>query len=262
MDVMNILIPAAIFAGLGILLGVLLAVASRVFAVKVDERIEQIAEVLPGANCGGCGYSGCSALAEAIVRGEAPANACRAGGAASVERIGAIMGVAVTAQETMRARVLCSGTCGKAVEKCRYEGISDCAAADRMFGSSKACAYGCIGLGSCAAACPHGAISIRDGIAAIDGARCVGCGACVSACPKSLIELIPVSAPLAVVCRSHDAGAAVRRVCSAGCIGCRLCEKVCSVGAIRVTDNLAAIDSALCIGCGACAEKCPRGVIM
>lgn len=261
MELSNILIPAAIFAGLGIVLGILLAVASRVFAVKTDERVEQIAEALPGANCGGCGYSGCAALAEAIVKGEAPANACRAGGAACAERIGAVMGVSVTAQAPVRARVLCSGACGKAKEKSRYEGVQDCVAADRMYGSDKLCAFGCMGLGSCVSVCRYGALTIRDGIADVDPLLCTGCGACASVCPKHLIALIPTDAKYVVDCNSREAGAAVRKVCEAGCIGCRICEKNCPAGAVRVNDNLAVIDPALCTGCGICAEKCPRGVI-
>lgn len=261
MEFTNVLIPAAIFAGLGVLLGILLAVASRVFAVKTDERVEKITEALPGANCGGCGYSGCAALAEAIVRGEAPANACRAGGAACAGKIGAVMGISVTAQAPVRAKVLCSGACGKAKEKSRYEGVQDCIAADRMYGSDKLCAFGCMGLGSCVEVCKYGAISVRDGVAGVDLDRCTGCGACASVCPKHLITLVPVGTSYTVECHSSDNGAAVRKVCEAGCIGCRICEKNCPTGAVRVTDNLAVIDPLLCTGCGTCAAKCPRGVI-
>lgn len=262
MDLSNILIPAAIFSGLGLLLGILLAVAARVFAVRTDERAEQIAEILPGANCGGCGYSGCAALAEAIVKGEASANACRAGGAVCAERIGAIMGVSVTAQEPLRAMVRCSGSCGHATKKCSYEGVQDCIAADRMYGSDKLCAFGCMGLGTCVSVCKYDAIHIVDGIAAVDPEKCTGCGACAGACPKGLIDLIPLSVPYAVACRSKDPGAIVRKLCDAGCIGCRICEKSCPSGAIRVEDNLATIDPKKCTGCGTCAEKCPRKVIV
>ena len=261
MELSNILIPAAIFAGLGILLGVLLAVASRVFAVKADERVEKISEALPGANCGGCGYSGCAARAEAIVKGEAPANACRAGGAACAAKIGEIMGVTVTAQTPVRARVLCSGECGKAKEKSRYEGVQDCIAADRMYGSDKLCVYGCMGLGTCAGVCKYGAITVSDGIARVDPGKCTGCGACASVCPKHLIALVPVTAHYAVDCHSGEPGALTRKTCDAGCIGCRICEKNCPAQAIRVENNLAAIDYEKCTGCGICYEKCPRKII-
>lgn len=261
MEFSNIIIPAAIFSGLGLLLGILLAVAARVFAVKTDERAEQIAEILPGANCGGCGYSGCAALAVAIAKGEANANACRAGGAACAERIGAIMGVAVTAQEPLRAFVRCSGSCGQAKEKCSYEGVQDCIAADRMYGSDKLCAFGCMGLGTCVSVCKYEAIRIVDGIAAVDPEKCTGCGACAGVCPKGLIDLIPRSAPYVVACRSKDPGATVRKLCDVGCIGCRICEKNCPTGAVRVVDNLATIDPTACTGCGTCAQKCPRKII-
>lgn len=261
MNVMNILIPSAIFAGLGIALGILLAVASRVFAVQTDERVEQIAEALPGANCGGCGYSGCAALAEAIVNGEAPANACRAGGVACAAKIGEILGVEVTAQAPMRAQIHCSGACEIAKEKSRYEGVQDCIAADRMYGSDKACAFGCMGLGTCAAACPVGAIEISNGVAQVVSDRCIGCGACVAVCPKHLISLVPTTATYTVDCRSEESGALTRKVCDVGCIGCKICEKNCPSDAIHVTDNLARIDHGKCTGCGICAQKCPRHVI-
>ncbi len=261
MEISNIYIPALIFAGMGIVLGVLLAVASRVFAVKTDERCDKIIEVLPGANCGGCGYSGCSALAEAIVKGDAPANACRAGGAVCAEKIGEIMGVSVTAQVPVHARVLCSGDCEKATSKCHYEGVQDCISADRMYGSDKACAFGCMGLGSCVAVCKYGALQVRDGLAKVDTSRCVGCGACVAVCPKHLITLVPVTAKYVVDCHSTDAGSLVRKNCTVGCIGCKICEKNCPSSAVHVVDNLAVIDQSLCTSCGLCADKCPRKII-
>ena len=261
MELTEILIPVAIFAGLGVALGILLAVASRVFAVKTDERVGQIAETLPGANCGGCGYSGCAALAEAIVKGEAPANACRAGGEACAARIGEIMGVAVHAQTPVRARVLCSGSCGRAKAKCVCEGVQDCFAADRMCGGGKLCPDGCMGFGSCVAACRYDALHVVDGVATVDPARCTGCGACAQICPRHLIVLVPVTARYCVVCSSHESGAQTRAACDAGCIGCRICEKNCPADAIHVVNNCAVIDYDRCTSCGLCASKCPRKVI-
>ena len=257
----DILIPLLIFAGMGILLGAALAIASRVFAVKKDERVEKIAEALPGANCGGCGYSGCAAFAEAVVRGDAPANGCRAGGAASAAKIGEILGVEVTAEGPMRAIVRCSGGGGHANRKYIYEGAVDCVAADRMSGGDKACPAGCIGLGTCVAACRYDALHLVDGQAVVDPVKCVGCGACANACPKHLIELIPADASYCVMCHSPEPGALTRKQCSAGCIGCKLCEKQCPVGAITVTGCIASIDYSKCTSCGACAAKCPRKII-
>ena len=218
----EILIPISIFAGLGILFGLLLAIASRVFAVKTDERIEQITEALPGANCGGCGYTGCAAFAEAVVKGEAPPNACRAGGQTAASRIGEVLGIEVTAQKPMRARVLCSGDCRKALDKCLYEGAQDCIAADRMYGGVKACPAGCMGLGNCVEVCRYGAIAVVDGTAKVDAEKCTGCGACEQICPKHIIVLLPEGTKYSVDCHSPEAGAQTRKFCTVGCIGYNL----------------------------------------
>lgn len=260
-DVKAVLIPVGIFAALGILLGVVLAIASRVFAVKTDERVEQILEVLPGANCGGCGYSGCSGLAEAIVKGEAQPNACRGCDAASLCRIGEILGVEVVAQDPVHAHVMCSGNCNTAVYKYRYEGAPDCIAAEKMGGGDKACPNGCIGLGTCVAACKYDAIHVVNGLAVVDSTKCVGCGACAKICPKQIIAMIPVSSKYCVECKSVENGVNTRKQCSVGCISCKICEKNCPAGAITVTDFVASIDQSKCIACGKCAEKCPRKII-
>ncbi len=257
----DVLIPAGIFAALGVMFGVVLAIASRVFAVESDERIERIAEQLPGANCGGCGYSGCAALAEAVVKGEALPTSCRACSAAGLAAICEIMGMEAMTVEPMRARVMCSGNCHTAKYKYRYEGAEDCIAAERMGGGDKACPNGCIGLGTCVAACKFGAISIVDGVAAVDPEKCNGCGSCAAVCPKKLISIVPVSGNYIVACRSVQPGAVTRKQCDAGCIACRICEKNCPAGAITVTDFVAHIDQSKCIGCGKCAEKCPRKII-
>ena len=188
----DVLIPVAIFAGLGILFGVVLAIAARVFAVKRDERIEQITELLPGANCGGCGYSGCAGLAEAIVKGEAKPNACNSCPSASIKAIGAIMGMEVEDAIPLHAHVMCSGNCKTAVFKYNYEGAGDCIAAEKLGGGNKACPNGCIGLGTCVAACKYDAIHVVDGLAVVDDAKCIGCGACATLCPKHIISMIPV----------------------------------------------------------------------
>ena len=261
MQITDVLIPVGIFASLGVLFGVVLAIASRVFAVKVDERIPQVLENLPGANCGGCGYSGCAALAEAIVKGEVAPTACNACSAEGMKNIGEIMGMELTAPVPMKAQVMCSGNCHTAVYKFHYEGAADCFAVERTGGGDKACPNGCIGLGTCAAACKYNAIRLEDGVAVVDHSNCIGCGACVAACPKKLIALIPAVSKYTVVCRSVEPGAVTRKQCKVGCISCRICEKNCPVGAITVNDFVASIDQEKCTGCGACAEKCPRKII-
>lgn len=261
MEISMILIPAAILAALGAFFGVLLAIASRVFAVKVDERVPQVREALPGANCGGCGYSGCDALAAAIVEGTAPCNACTVGGDSAAQQIGAIMGVSVAKKQRMRAQVMCSGGEENAVKKYVYDGAQDCIAAAKLAGGDKLCPYGCIGLGTCAAVCPFGAIRVKNGVAAVDYRKCEGCGACVAVCPKKLIRLVPFDSAHWVGCMSHEKGGTVRSQCKVGCIGCGICQRNCEAGAISLQSFLAEIDYAKCVGCDKCVQKCPRHII-
>lgn len=256
-----ILIPVGILAALGLIFGIILAVASRAFAVKTDERVTAITEVLPGANCGGCGYSGCAALAEAIVSGKAKPNACGVGGNAVAQSIGVIMGVSVEETQRLRAQVMCSGTDELTTKKYVYQGAQDCIAAAKLGGGGKLCSYGCIGLGTCVSACPFEAIMVIDGVAVVDYQKCRGCGLCASVCPKSVIEMIPYDSAHWVGCKSKEKGAVTRSQCKVGCIGCNICAKNCESKAITVTNNLASIDYSKCVDCGVCVEKCPRQVI-
>lgn len=257
----EIFITVLVFAGLGALFGAILAVASKIFAVRINEKVPKIMEHLPGANCGGCGYSGCKALAEAIASGDARPDACNICDAESAKAIGDIMGVEVAAKKRMRAQVMCSGRGDAAVKKYIYQGATDCIAAERLGGGDKLCQNGCIGLGTCVKACPFGAISVKDGVALVDYKLCEGCGTCVAACPKHIIELIPFDSKYWVGCKSVENGANTRKQCKVGCISCRICEKNCEYGAIKVNDFVASIDYEKCVGCGTCAEKCPRKII-
>lgn len=258
---MKILLPVLIFIGLGLLMGALLALASKLFAVKKDEKAEAIKECLPGANCGGCGYSGCEAYAAAVSAGDAPVNKCSVGGAEAASKIAQIMGVDAGAQVRMRAQVMCSGTGEYAKKKYIYEGIDDCVAASKIGGGDKMCKNGCIGLGTCVRACPFDAIVVEDGVAAVDYSKCKGCGICVSACPKGIIKLIPFDAKHWVGCMSVDDGKNTRKVCDVGCISCKLCQKNCPAGAINVDNFVASIDYDKCTGCDICTDKCPRHII-
>ena len=258
---MNILMAVVWFAAMGLVLGIVLAIASKIFAVKVDERVEKISDCLPGANCGGCGFSGCSALAQAIVEGKASPTACNAAEDEAIDKISAVMGLSNEGRVRMRAQVMCSGTYEHALKKYVYEGAHDCIAAARLGGGDKLCPNGCIGLGSCAAVCKFDAIHIEDGVAAVDYKKCAGCGVCVVSCPKNIIKLIPYDSRHWVGCASYDKGAAVKKYCDVGCFGCKLCEKACEAGAIKVENNLAVIDYTKCTSCDKCVDACPRKII-
>ena len=258
------IIAAAVVVGLvGIILGFFLGVSGEKFKVEVDPKEEAIGEVLPGNNCGGCGYAGCSGLAAAIAKGEAPVNGCPVGGAPVAAKIGEIMGVEAEEGVKMVAFVKCAGTCEKANSDYVYSGTRNCAT--MMFvpnGGPKTCNYGCLGYGTCVAACPFDAIAIVDGVAVVDKEQCKACGKCIAACPKNLIEFIPYDAKHVVQCSSNDKGKDVMKACSVGCIGCMLCQKNCPEGAITVTNSVAHIDQTKCTGCGICVEKCPKKIIL
>ena len=262
MDTQAIIFAIVSIGGLGIIFGAILGFASKIFAVDEDPRVGMVQECLPGANCGGCGYPGCGGLAAAIVAGKAPVNSCAPGGAKAAAAIAEVMGVVAEETEPMVAFVTCGGTCDKAQNKYEYDGIDDCIMASQLAGaSSKACAYGCMGLGSCVKACKFDAIKIENGVAVVNPDLCVACGKCVSTCPKKIIDLVPKKKKVKVQCSSKDMGKAVMSVCSAGCIGCKICEKTCKFDAIHVIDNIAVIDYDKCKNCGMCANKCPKKVI-
>ena len=257
----EILIPVLVFAVLGTLMGVILAVASRLLAIKRDARIDAVQECLPGANCGGCGYAGCASLAEAIAKGEAKVNACPANSFENVKKIAEIMGQSAEESTRMVAQVMCSGTHMVAKHRFEYKGITDCHSAEVLAAGDKVCAAGCIGLGSCVEKCAFDAIRIVDDVAVVDREKCRACGVCVAECPKRIIKLIPYDAKYFVKCASPEKGKVVRDACEAGCIGCRICEKNCPEKAIHLEGDMAVIDYAKCSGCGLCASKCPRKII-
>lgn len=257
----GIIEPILILGIMGAVFGILLGVAARAFKVQKDERVELISELLAGANCGGCGYAGCGGFAQALCDGKANISDCPSTKTENKDRIAAILGVSTGDDVPKVAMVMCSGNCGSAVLQCEYEGITDCIAASRYGGGDKACSFGCIGYGSCADVCQFDAIHIIDNIAVVDKEKCTACGACVNICPQKVIELVELSQRTFVKCKSHDKGANLKNICSAGCLGCKICEKNCPKGAIVVDDNVAKIDYEKCINCGICASKCPRKII-
>lgn len=268
MSSMGIVLAAVIVGGTGLVISVLLGIASEKFKVPIDEKEVAVRECLPGNNCGGCGYAGCDALAKAIAQGQAAVNACPVGGAPVADQISQIMGVEAGDTEKMVAFVKCAGTCDKAKEKYIYSGNDDCISAISVPGGGpKACSYGCIGFGTCTKVCDFDAIHVENGIAVVDQEKCVACGKCVSVCPKALIELVPyqekdVKRKMPKVhCSNKDLGKPVKEVCSVGCIGCKICEKQCNFDAVHVENNIAHIDYSKCKGCGLCAMKCPAKII-
>lgn len=263
MSILGILTAAVIVGAVGVFIGLFLGLAGMKFKVETDEKEAAVLAALPGNNCGGCGFAGCAGLAEAIAKGEAPANACPVGGEAVGKAIGEILGVSVEAGEKMIAFVHCQGDCEKAKADYLYTGARDC----RMLsfvpnGGPKSCNQGCLGFGTCAQVCPFDAIHVRDGVAVVDKEKCKACGKCIAVCPKNLISLIPYHASQAVACSSTEKGAVTMKMCSAGCIGCGICVKNCPQGAVKVENFCAGIDQQKCSGCGICAEKCPKKAIV
>ena len=263
MNFQIVIIAVVILAALGALFGLVLGFAAKVFAVEVDPKEEAVLGCLPGANCGGCGFAGCSGYAAAVAKGAAPVNACAAGGETVAAQIAEIMGVSAGTMVKQLAQVHCTG-CGQNYKQYEYVGLHDCVAASKVpGGGALSCAYGCLGLGSCEKACPFDAIHVIDGVAVVDEEKCKACGKCVDICPRHIIALEPYKTKrhVTIPCSSHDKGVDARKVCDNGCIGCSLCAKSCPKEAITMVNNLAVIDYEKCIGCGICAQKCPRKLI-
>ena len=261
---MNPILLAVIFVGaLGLVCAVAIVVLSKFLAVPVDEKAVEIEELLPGANCGSCGFSGCSGYAEALSKGETDkVNLCNPGGQEVADAISAALGRESAVLTPMTAVVRCRGYDDVAIKKMRYEGVASCRLANQLYGGEKLCPFGCVGLGDCVDACKYDAIRVVNGVAVVDPAACKACGMCASVCPKKLITLLPKGTPNArVLCRNAQKGAQTRKECTNGCIGCMKCQKVCEAGAVKVANFLAEVDNDLCVACGKCVEACPTGAI-
>ncbi len=247
---------------LGLIFGILLTLAHRRLKIEINPLVEKVTNLLPGANCGTCGYGRCISLAEAIVKEEAEPDLCPATEPEIIKKIAQLLGKEARIKEKKTARLLCAGGKKNAKECFSYFGIKDCQAAMLIAGGNLLCKYGCLGFGSCIEACPFEAIKMsEDSLPIIDPEKCKGCGKCVDACPKGLLQLLPLRQKFFVACGSEDKGAATAKNCSVGCIGCQKCVKVCEQDAITIENFLARIDPEKCNNCGKCTEVCPRGVI-
>ena len=260
----GILIGTGVLAAIALVFSLLLTLANKVFEIPSDPRRDQIREALPGANCGGCGFAGCDALADAIAAGKAPANACPVGGASVASQIAAITGGNAPAESVkLVATVVCQGTADRCRTKFEYHGIEDCLAATLVNDGNRACSYACLGLGTCVRACKFDAIHIdeHDQIAVVDPEKCTSCGACVTACPKKVLDMQPITLPVRLLCRAAEEGHVVSDNCKVGCVGCELCMQACKFDAIVMKNHLPVIDNGKCTGCMMCAEVCPTTAI-
>lgn len=253
-------LPIIIFVALGLLSGVLLTIAAKVFAVKTDERLGELVDALPGINCGACGFSGCAEYAKAVLGGS-PANSCLVGGAEVAGKLSGVMGVSAEEVAVAVAFVHCSGNCENTERKFSFEGTHSCLAANRFYSGSESCTHACLGFGDCAAVCPNGAITVVDTLARVNKTLCVGCGLCARACPNKLISVKKIDSFVDVACSSTDNGKLTKSLCKKGCIGCKICEKKCPSNAIHVENDLARIDYDKCTICGECVKACPTGAI-
>lgn len=262
-----ILISLLVLGLTGLAAALLLYLIAQKFRVEEDPRIDQVQEVLPGANCGGCGFAGCRALAEACVKADTlDGLLCPVGGAPTMEKVGAILGLAAVAADPKVAVVRCNGTCEARPRTSEYNGVRSCRIQHNLYVGETACPFGCLGCGDCVAACQFGALSMdpQTGLPVVDEEKCTACGKCVKACPRNIIELRkkgPKGRRMVVLCVNKDKGAIARKACLSACIGCGKCQKECNFEAITVDSNLAYIDPEKCRLCRKCEAACPTGAI-
>ncbi len=266
---MNVILIAVISLGaIALFLAAILYVASKRFAVYEDPRIAQVTEVLPQANCGGCGYPGCNGFATACVRAASlEGKLCPVGGQVVMEKVAEILGLEAVATEPKVAVVRCNGTCANRPRLNQYDGANSCAIMASLYGGETGCSYGCLGCGDCVSACQFGAIriNVETGIPEVNETKCTACGACAKACPKNIIEIRlqgKKSRRVYVQCVNKDKGAVARKACTVACIGCGKCVKGCTFEAITLENNLAYIDYNKCKSCRKCEESCPQGAII
>ncbi len=256
-----------IISVLGLLLALVLFFIAKKFKVEEDPRIDEVEKVMPGANCGGCGFAGCRAFADAAVKAkDLDGQFCPVGGNEVMKKVAAILGYEVKEKAPMVAVVRCNGSCENRPRTNSYDGYPSCKVKAALYSGDTGCAFGCLGCGDCVEACQFGALSMdpSTGLPVVDESKCTACGSCVKACPKKLIELRdkgPRGMREFVSCRNTDKGPAVKKACANACIGCGICVKTCTHDAIVLENNLAYIDYAKCKLCRECEALCPTGAI-
>lgn len=267
----EIMIAVIVLGAIGLLSAVVLYVISHKFAVSEDPRLEKVAAVLPQANCGGCGYPGCSGFAAACVKaadgGSLEGKLCPVGGQPVMEKVASILGLAAEASAPKVAVVRCNGTCENRPRVAEFDGVQSCRVQNMTGMGETQCAYGCLGCGDCVAKCQFGALTMNPitGLPEVDEDKCTACGACAKACPRGIIEIRLKGLKgrrMVVLCNNKDKGAVANKACKAACIGCGKCVKTCDkFEAITLVNNLAYIDAEKCKMCRKCEDACPKGAI-
>lgn len=260
----DVLFATVLTGGTGLILGVILAVFSKIMAVPVDRKQEELRELLPGANCGACGHTSCDGYAAALADGTEPlTNLCKPGGKETAANVAAYLGTEVGEIKPTTAMVMCQGSRDVTQKRADYIGISTCSAVSQMEGGDETCRFGCLGYGDCVDVCQYDAIHVINGVAVVNPAACTSCMMCINTCPKMIIELLPMEqAESMVLCHNEDKAAVANKVCQVSCIACKRCVKICPEQCISMVNDRAVIDYPRCTNCGKCQEVCPHDCIL
>lgn len=265
----EVIIYAVISLGaIGTVAALILYFVAQRFKVIEDPKIDIVADLLPGANCGGCGFAGCRNFAEGIVKaGSLDGMNCPPGGNDAMKKIAEALGLTVEEKDPVIAVLRCNGTKSNAPKKANYDGTMSCFFAHTLFAGESGCPNGCLGLGDCVVSCQFDAMYMDEesGLPVIIADKCVACGACVKACPRLIIELRPKGKKdrrIYVNCINKEKGGPAKKNCEVACIGCGKCVKACAFDAITLVNNLAYIDAEKCKLCRKCFPECPTNAIL